>query len=146
MREATERFTVGDLTIDPVPCIPAPATLGDVALVLATTRAGTVIVTAHPPVVVTECDVVRAVAEGVTPGTGVDELATEPPPVAHESTPVSAVLRAMLEFNARSLIVLDEEDHPLGVVTLAAVLETVLGGPSWVAALRLALQIEQHAL
>eukprot|EP00158_Paraphelidium_tribonemae_P008349 Partr_v1_DN28558_c0_g2_i2_m72717 len=48
------------------------------------------------------------------------------PIVAHESTPFAALLRRMVQFNSHRVWIIDENDHPIGVVTMTDVAAVLL--------------------
>ncbi len=136
------RSTVADIALEPLRCLPSDTPLRVVARVLATKKQGSVVVQWNPVLVVTERVVIDALAQDNGPDTPAATVAVVPDPVVHESAPLLAVLQAMIDTHQRSLVVVDDDDRPLGLVTLPAVLDALFGAPPWVGALRLALHIE----
>jgi CBS domain-containing protein len=50
-------------------------------------------------------------------GETAEELMTSPPVTAGEDTPVRDIIDTITERNIKRLIIVDEEDHPIGIVT-----------------------------
>jgi len=136
------RSTVADVVLEPLRCLPSDTPLRVVARVLASKKQGSVVVQWNPVLVVTERVVIDALAKDKGPETPAATVAVAPDPVVHESAPLFSVLRAMIDTHQRSLVVVDRDDRPLGLVTLTAVLAALFGAPPWVGALRMALHIE----
>lgn len=136
-------ITVRDLAIEPFVRIPMSATLRNAARLLAVSGAGTLLVESDGTfVTLTDGDVVRMVAAGADPSVPLSELTLQAPLLATPDTSVQAALRALVDARSWNVVVVDDGNHPLGLVSLATLLEALIGGPPWLGALRLALRIE----
>jgi signal-transduction protein with cAMP-binding, CBS, and nucleotidyltransferase domain len=129
--------------------LPAPvwlgeqATLADVARVMVTANVSAVIV-GPDGAIVTERDVVRALADGEAADALVVNLATHDTIRFPEQGPVVGALAEMLRRGLRHLIVVGTDGLPCAVLPLSAAAAVVLDAsevPSWVSALRVVLRV-----
>ena len=79
--------------------------------------------------IVTERDVLRASANGDTPGIGVATVMSAPVDTVDVATPVEQALRLMRERGYRHMPVTDH-GHPVGVVSLRDLLRVATIGPA----------------
>jgi signal-transduction protein with cAMP-binding, CBS, and nucleotidyltransferase domain len=129
------------LPLAPLVTVPAQATMRDVAGAMMRTGL-TAVVIGHGDAIVTERDIVSAIAHGRTPDDPVVLVATVHPLAIRSSASALDALAAMMRHSVRHLVVVDDDAEPIGVVGLAAIVDVVLGDtdvPHWVSALRLAL-------
>ncbi len=138
----TCRLVVADLDIVPLVKVAPDASLGEVAGLLESAHLGMVLVGDDPCYEFTEHDVVRAVAAGGSASTPIHDVAHGPLDVAGLDTCVEDVATVMLVTGRRSIIVVDAQEQPVGVVELRGVAAALWGGTSWLGALRLALGVE----
>ncbi len=132
--------------------LPAPvwlderATLRDVASAMAAASVSAVIV-GGDAAIVTERDVVCAVARGEVPGTPAVDLATHETAQFPGDGPVLGALAEMLHAGLRHLVIVDRGGVPCAVLPLSAAAAFVLDlaeVPSWVSALRVVLRVEDR--
>ena len=122
------------------------ATLQDAARVMASAPVSAVIV-GHDAAILTERDLVCAVARGDAPETPALRLATQHAARFSDDGPVVAALAEMLHAGVRHLVIVDGEGLPCAVLSLSAAAAFVLDLseiPSWVSALRIVLRVEEH--
>jgi signal-transduction protein with cAMP-binding, CBS, and nucleotidyltransferase domain len=122
------------------------ATLRDVASMMATASVSAVIV-GQDAAIVTERDLVCAVARGDGAGTPAVELATHETARYPDDGPVVGALAEMLHAGLRHLVIVDRGGVPCAVLPLSAAAAFVLDlaeVPSWVSALRVVLRVEDH--
>ena len=83
----------------------------------------------RPAGIVTDRDiVVRCLAEELPPGeTTVSEIMTPGPVTVWEDTEVEAALETMADKEVRRLVVLDEAERAVGIVSLDDFLEGIMG-------------------
>jgi predicted transcriptional regulator len=135
--------TIGDLAIERFVRIGLSATLRNAARLLAVSGIGTLLVESGDGfVTLTDGDVVRMVAAGADPGLAIGELTLEAPLVANRETTVRAAVQGLVDARCWSVVVVDDDNEPMGLVSLPTLLEALIGGPPWLGALRLALRIE----
>ncbi len=139
----------GEVTVDgmrlPVPVwLDEHATLRDVARMMCGSGVSAVII-GREAAIVTERDIVRALADGESP----DDLAApsaSPAPISVPShAPVVSALAVMLHAGVRHVVVVDAAGAPRAVLPLAAAAAVVLDlseTPSWLSALRIVLRVE----
>jgi signal-transduction protein with cAMP-binding, CBS, and nucleotidyltransferase domain len=105
------------------------------------------VVLAQAGAVVTERDVVSALASGRAPTAPAASIANPDPLVISESASALEALGAMLQNGIRHLVVVGGSGRPRGMLTLTEAAAVVLGDvevPPWLAGLRLALHVEMH--
>jgi CBS domain-containing protein len=136
---------VADVEIEPIVCVSAQASLVEVARVLDRVRSGMILVQSDELIIVTEHDVVRALANGRALDTPVVHIAGRGLLAVHPSTALTTALRHMLDQDVPALAVVDAQDHRVGLLTLRAVLAGLLAPLPWVGALRLALHLESDS-
>jgi signal-transduction protein with cAMP-binding, CBS, and nucleotidyltransferase domain len=121
------------------------ATLLDVARMMASESVSAVIV-GRDAAIVTERDVVCAVADNASPNARAVDIATHG--VAHfpEGGTVVAALAEMLQLGVRHLVIVDPLGVPRAVLPLSAAAAFVLEAapvPTWVSALRVVLRVDE---
>jgi len=137
---------VGALHLEPVVVLAAGATLADAATAMV--GAGTSAVFAADAegveALVTERDLVRALADGGATTLLAVEVATAEPVTANSASRVVDAVALMLGRGFRHVPVVDPQGDIVGILGLAAGLEALLapaGAPPWLSALRVALHI-----
>jgi CBS domain-containing protein len=98
---------------------------------MAAQEVGTLVVTdvgGRPTGIVTDRDlVVRCLAEGLPPGeTTVSEVMTRGPVTIWEDTETEAALQTMADKEVRRLVVLDDSERAVGIVSLDDFLEGIM--------------------
>jgi len=85
------------------------------------------------PAVVSERDLVRALAEGLGPESPVGPVATRHPVVVAADTSLRAAADLMLAQSVRHLLVVDSGGRPVGVLSAREALRTLLrtASPDW---------------
>ncbi|MGB9846129.1 MAG: DUF294 nucleotidyltransferase-like domain-containing protein [Desulfotomaculales bacterium] len=61
----------------------------------------------------------------------VSEIMTRSPVTCHQSTPVDAIARLMADYRISSVIVVDDQGYPVGLVTEKDLVHKVVARPSW---------------
>jgi signal-transduction protein with cAMP-binding, CBS, and nucleotidyltransferase domain len=135
---------VADVAIDPIVRVSSQATLVDLVRVLAHVAAGIVVVESEELAIVTEHDVVVALAEGQPADTPAAEIAHDGMLAVPPSTPLTVALDRMLHAGVLALVVVDAPRHRLGLVTLHSVIGALAAPMPWVGALQLALHLERE--
>jgi signal-transduction protein with cAMP-binding, CBS, and nucleotidyltransferase domain len=132
---------VSDLELHPVAFIPAAAPLREAAQLLADTAASSLLVNAEQIVEVTVDDIVQAFASGVDCDEPVASLDLHEPIVVDCDAVASDAVAAMVALRRTSIVVV-KDNQPVGAISLASGIAVLLGGETWVGALRVALQME----
>jgi CBS domain-containing protein len=143
-QSAAPGVLVGALPLAPPVLVDRDATVQHVAQVMIANGLSAVLVGGEDAIV-SEHDVVRAMAARVDPDSSAREVATYGPFVVLDSCPVLEALRVMLEHSVRNLVVVRDDGTALGVLSLAEAAGAVLADarlPSWLHGLRLALRVE----
>ncbi|HEX6312170.1 MAG TPA: CBS domain-containing protein [Acidimicrobiia bacterium] len=144
-RRAAEASTpLSELELSPPVWLGSGATIGDVAQAMTETGSSAVMLGVGPAIV-TEHDVVRAVALGHTADEPARTEATADAFAIERSASALEALGTMLRLGVRHLVVTDAGGKPCGVVSLRAAAKAVFGSveaPSWLAGLRVALRSE----
>jgi CBS domain-containing protein len=137
---------IAAMRLPPAVWLDEDATLHDVARIMTTASVSAVIV-GRDAAIVTERDVVCAVARGERPEAPATALATHETARFPDDGPVVAALAEMLHGGLRHLVVVDGEGVPCAVLPLSAAAAFVLDLaeiPSWLSALRVVLRVEEH--
>jgi signal-transduction protein with cAMP-binding, CBS, and nucleotidyltransferase domain len=132
-----------DLALSEPVWLGGDATVREVAQAMARTGASAAMI-GIGPAIVTEHDVVRAVACG-EPGDSALTVAVPEVATIERTAPAIEALATMLEHGIRHLVVVDAGGKPCGTVSLRAAAGAVFGqvdAPPWLAALRVALHLE----
>ena len=95
-----------------------------------------------PPSEITDRDMVRALAAGVPADAPVVEAVCDQPFFVHRHVRVDRVLDVMLREQRHAVIVVDDSDAVVGMLTLTAAVAALVEGPPWLGALRVALRID----
>lgn len=144
VRPPTPRLAVRDAPLRAPLELPLDATIGDVARTLVRERAPALLL-GEGQAIVTEHDVVRAVAQGRAPDEPAADIATPDPVAVTGDAAVLEAIELMLRHGLRALVVVDREGRPYGMLTLVAAVEAFLGlaeVPPWLVGLRLALRVD----
>lgn len=137
------QILVRDLDVTNVVRIAPQTTIQEAARLLAATGVGTLVVDSTPLSEFSEHDAVRAIALGIDGATPVCDLVQTNPCFARLDTHIPNVAAELLSTGRHSVVVLDHDDEPVGLLRLSSITTAMLGGTSWVAALRVALRVER---
>jgi predicted transcriptional regulator len=135
---------IRDLDVAHVDRVSPDITLQEAARILATTGAGTLVVNTSPLTEFTEHDVVRAIALGSTCDTKLNDVVRPRPGFVHRDAKVPDIAAILLTSGRHSVVIIDGDDEPVGRIDLASITAAMLGGPTWLAALRVALRVERN--
>lgn len=145
-REPTwEPRRIADLRLPSPVWLDEHATLLDVARMMTAAGVSAVIV-GRDAAIVTERDLVCALARDEPSDLPATDLATHDAVRCPVSLPVVSALAEMLQTGHRHVVVVDQDDVPLAVLTLAAAAAEVLAAaevPTWLSALRIVLRVEE---
>jgi len=137
------RLTVRDLTLLPTPRVPFGASIAEVASTLVRDRVPALLL-GDGRAIVSEHDVVRAVARGRDPHEPAALIATPDPIAIDIDATVLEAVEVMLRHGLRAVIVVDRA-RPQGMLTLVHAVEALLSPaevPAWLSGLRIALRVE----
>lgn len=132
------------LDLEPVIVLPRDISLRRAASAMATTSTTAVLIDGTPVRILTERDVVRAMASGRTGDDLAREVATPDPLVIPERGTVLEAAETMVHHHIGHLVIVDEELHPIAIVSARRVADALLctlERPPWIGALRVALRI-----
>ena len=103
------------------------ATLSDVAKLMKENDVGSVVIMeGNKPVgIITERDLVYAVADGLSPETSVTKVMSYDPVKVRQDEDVSSALSLMVSRNIRHLVVVNDEGDLVGVVSSKDMLKAV---------------------
>ncbi len=103
------------------------ATLSDLARLMKENEVGSVVIVENdrPIGIVTERDLVIAIADGVDPQTKAKDFMSYDPVKVKYDTDVTAALSIMISRNIRHLVVVDESQRLIGVVSSRDLLKAV---------------------
>lgn len=121
------------------------ATLQDVARMM-TSAAVSAVIVGRDAAIVTERDLVGALARGEPPGTRAVEIATHDTTRYPQGGAVVGALAEMLQAGVRHLVIVDADAVPCAVLPLSAAAAFVLDAasvPTWVSALRIVLRVDE---
>jgi len=141
---ATSGVLVGHLSLAPPVLVERDATIQHVARLMVANGISAVLVGGEDAIV-SEHDIVDAMARRLDPDGPARMIATYGPFVVLDSCPVLEALRVMLEHAERNLVVVRDDGCALGLLSLTEVAAAVLADarlPSWLHGLRLALRVE----
>jgi signal-transduction protein with cAMP-binding, CBS, and nucleotidyltransferase domain len=141
-RQQASTVRVADVELEPLVIVGAGSSLAIVARCIDGSALGTVLVDTDPLSECTDRDLVRAMARDVDPATPVASLPLEPPLFVRTATPLTDALDAMWCENRASVLVIGRDGTPIGFLSAAVAFATLREGPSWLGALKVALQIE----
>jgi signal-transduction protein with cAMP-binding, CBS, and nucleotidyltransferase domain len=143
---AWEPRTVADLQLAPPVWLDEHATLLDVARMM--TSAGvSVVIVGRDAAIVTERDLVRALACDRAHDVLAVQVATHDTLRCPPSRSVVGALAEMLQSGLRHLVIVDPCGVPSAVLTLGAAAAAVLEAsavPTWLSALRIVLRVEER--
>jgi CBS domain-containing protein len=143
---ASAGAVVGSLPLAPPIVVGREATVQEVAALMIANGLAAVLVGGEDAIV-SEHDVVAAMARRVDPGSPARAIATYGPFVVVDSCPILEALRVMLEHSVRNVVVVDSRGTALGLLSLTEAAAAVLADarlPSWLHGLRLALRVERR--
>jgi CBS domain-containing protein len=141
---ATPGALVGELSLAPPVLVERDATIQEAAAVMVENGLSAVLVGGEDAIL-SEHDVVDAMAKRLDPDSPARLIATYGPFVVLDSCPVLEALRVMLEHSLRTLVVVRDDGSALGLLTLTEAAASVLADarlPAWLHGLRLALRVE----
>ena len=144
MNDGGSGLRVRDLALDPPLIVSADTNLHDVAVGMLRRRTAAALV-AQTGAIVTERDLVRALAAGTEAVIQAGEIATVAPYSIGLNAAVEEAIALMVRVRHRTLLVVDELTRPRGFVTLLDVAAGLLGPvetPAWLSRLRLALHVD----
>jgi CBS domain-containing protein len=95
--------------------------------------------------VVTRADIVAAIADDAAPHAQLSTLHLQDPIVLAPSVPLWEAVRVVLDAPAQHFLVCDRSGSYVGLVTLDALMRSLLARPPWADGLRLALRLEELA-
>jgi signal-transduction protein with cAMP-binding, CBS, and nucleotidyltransferase domain len=134
---------VRDLHLRPPVWLEEDATLGEVARAM--DRAGvSAIILGPAAAIVTEHDIVRAVATDHDPRTAATRVANDDTICLADSATALEALATMLRYGVRHLVILDRAGVPCGVLPIAVAAAAIFSHsdvPEWLAALRVVLRV-----
>jgi predicted transcriptional regulator len=134
-------LTVAHAPLLPVVSVTTASTIGEAARVAARTGVDLLVVDARPVTVVTRASLAAAIVNGVDPESTVVAVATEPRYASMRQS-LADTLRAMAIDRVDSVLVVDDAGRLVGALATADAVATLLAGPQWLGALRVALHIE----
>ncbi|GEM_PF-1881262 len=137
---------LSQLELRPPVALPPDATISDAARAMMGAGVSAVVL-APGGAVITERDLVHALASGLPPTASAAAVASPEPLVVNEEASALEALATMLRHGFRHLVVVDRAGRPRSLLTLSEAAAVVLGGvevPPWLAGLRLALHVEMH--
>ena len=141
---ATSGVLVGHLPLAPPVLVERDATILHVARLMIANGLSAVLVGGEDAIV-SERDIVDAMARRLDPDGPARAIATYGPFVVLDRCPVLEVLRVMLEHAVGNLVVVRDDGRALGMLSLTEAAAAVLADarlPSWLHGLRLALRVE----
>jgi signal-transduction protein with cAMP-binding, CBS, and nucleotidyltransferase domain len=153
MQDVTARIPAGpstplrDLELAHAAIMDDDATLREVAALMTATGVSAVLV-GETRAIVTERDVVRAIARGASSDEQALGYATSDPLLVLDTCPAIDALAVMLDRGVRHLLVVSEhtiaEARVLNLTQAAAAVLQGSGLPTWLSGLRLALRVEMR--
>jgi len=114
---------VGHIITRPLTSIDATASILDAATVMVTRNLGLLVVCDNKEKtklvgVVSERDIMRAVASGRRMSAPIDEISTKRVITLKASSDVAEAARAMNRYKIRHVVVVDDNETPIGVVSM----------------------------
>jgi signal-transduction protein with cAMP-binding, CBS, and nucleotidyltransferase domain len=134
---------VRDLHLRPPVWLDEDATLGDVARAMDRAAVSAIII-GPAAAIVTEHDIVHAVAANDAPGTAAMAVASEQTICLADTATALDALATMLRCGVRHLVILDRAGVPCGVLPIAVAAAAIFSAadvPEWLAALRVVLRV-----
>ncbi|MFN8035602.1 MAG: CBS domain-containing protein [Acidimicrobiia bacterium] len=138
-------LTVADLRLRPPERLGEHTTLQEATAAMLRERSTAVLLDGAVLRILTELDVVRAVALGRGPDARAAQFATPEPLTIDAATPVLEAVDLMVRHGVRHLVVADRARRVTGILAVQAAAAALLGStevPPWLPALRLALRVE----
>jgi signal-transduction protein with cAMP-binding, CBS, and nucleotidyltransferase domain len=142
----TVPYPVAAMRLPPPVWLDDNATVGDVARVMVTGCVSAVII-GRDAAIVTERDLVCALARGEATDARAATVATHDTTRFPDDGPVVGALAEMLHAGLRHLVVVDADGVPCAVLPLSAAAAYVLDAseiPTWLSALRVVLRVEDR--
>ena len=118
--------TLGGMHLRPPTVVSATDTLAEVASAMVKDGVSCAILEEQPLRVVTEFDLVGALARGLRPEDAVATVASEHPNWAPPSASVAEAAALMVSLGIRHLVVLDISERPSGVVSMAELFDVLV--------------------
>lgn len=140
--QAAPKVTLAELQLEPVLSVAPDTTLRVAAQIFSTTGASTLLVDTTPRSEITGHDFIRAFAKGVPADTPVQDIVSGDPLFVHRHAAIDRVLEVMLHEQRHSVVVLDDNEDVVGLLTLLVAVAACTDGPPWLGALRVALRID----
>lgn len=114
---------VGDIVQRPLITIPAGGTLLDAARLMVENNMGLLVVSdasdvAKPAGVISERDIIKSIAAGRKLDVSVDEVSTKQVITIKAKSDVAEAAKAMNRYHIRHVVVVDEEEKLVGVVSM----------------------------
>jgi signal-transduction protein with cAMP-binding, CBS, and nucleotidyltransferase domain len=138
---------VRDLHLRPPVWLDEDASLGEVARAM--DRAGvSAIIIGPAAAIVTEHDIVHAVAADHDPHTAATSVASDHTICLADSATALEALATMLRYGVRHLVILDRAGVPCGVLPIAVAAAAIFSRsdvPEWLAALRVVLRVGEES-
>jgi CBS domain-containing protein len=134
-------ITVGHVQLRPAISLTPASTVAECARIAARTDSELLVVESRPITIVSRDSLARAIVAGIDPDTTVVAVATAPTYAPAHGALLDAV-RAMAAECIAAVLVVDDDGALTGVLSLADAVATLLTGPQWLGALRVALHIE----
>jgi CBS domain-containing protein len=116
-------MNVGDIIQRPLITVPAGRTLLEVARLMVENNMGLLVISdpkdnTKPAGVISERDIIRAIASGRKLGVPVDEVSTKQVITIKASSEVAEAAKAMNRHHIRHVVVVDEQEKLVGVVSM----------------------------
>jgi predicted transcriptional regulator len=119
---------LGSLEYRPVVRVSVEASISDAARELHRAQISSVLVGNVQRTLVTERDIVRALAEGIDPAAAVTTIASRAPLWITTTSTVADAARLMEHHEVRHLIVIESNGREIGVISMRDVLAVLLSG------------------
>jgi CBS domain-containing protein len=146
MTQGDRPIQVADLGLSPPVWLDDDATVRDAAAAMETHGVSAVIVGPHGAIV-TERDIVGAVAAGQGSSMRVGPMASPATISATDRATPADALRVMLAHGVRHLVIVDRDGRPCALLSLTFAAAAALGhheNPTWLDALQVVLRVEDH--
>ncbi len=116
-------MNVGDIIQRPLLTVPSGRTLLEAARLMVENNMGLLVISdpkdsTKPAGVISERDIIRAIASGRKLGVSVDEVSTKQVITIKASSEVAEAAKAMNRHHIRHVVVVDEQEKLVGVVSM----------------------------
>ena len=126
IERASAGTPIGELVLRPLVRIPPRTTLAEAARAMRTENVASLVVDTQPPSLLTERDLVRAMADERDPSGEVITVAARQPVWAPRTLSVLDSAALMVRFGLRHLVVAGETGEPVGVLSMRDALGMLL--------------------